>query len=120
MKNERVALIVPKCLEVQILQLTHLREMRRHLTAAEISLSYQIKESAGRMGCDDLQAECEGDVITIAKIIKASHKFDLYRFKQEHEDLYIQYSSEERKELHIQPEAILLATKQESKQEKNI
>lgn len=115
MKNERTALIIPKSLEEQVIQLAHLREMRKHLAAAEISLSYQIKESAGRMGCDDLQAECKGEVITIAKIIKASHKFDLYRFKQEHEDLYIQYSSEERKELHIQPEAILLATKQESK-----
>ena len=115
MKNERTALIVPESLKEQVIQLVHLREMRKHLAAAEISLSYQIKEIASRMGCDDLQAEYEGEVITIAKIIKDSHKFDFYKFKQEHEDLYIQYSSEERKELYIQPKAILLAKQHKSK-----
>ncbi len=67
MKSERTALIVPKSLEEQVIQLAHLREMRKHLAAAEISLSSQIKELASRMGCDDLQAEYEGEAITIAK-----------------------------------------------------
>ena len=91
MNEEKIAIEATQEIDEAIIHLARIRLAKRCIVAEERYLVDKIKSLISPASCDQILAQRDGEIVTVAVYQQPYQQFDVQRFRKDHSDLYNKY-----------------------------